>query len=73
MFLKQNVPIMRNVNYCIIIFFFFNIQSRNINNGVYRSGFATSQEAYDAAVKDVFNALDKVTHNINLLLFEIFY
>ncbi|XP_020611075.1 uncharacterized protein LOC110049612 [Orbicella faveolata] len=32
----------------------------NINNGVYRSGFATSQEAYDSAVKDVFNALDKV-------------
>lgn len=32
----------------------------NINNGVYRAGFATSQEAYDAAVRDVFNALDKV-------------
>ncbi|KAJ7362066.1 hypothetical protein OS493_013155 [Desmophyllum pertusum] len=27
---------------------------------VYRAGFATTQEAYDAAVKDVFNALDKV-------------
>ena len=33
---------------------------RNINNGVYRAGFATSQEAYDVAVRDVFNALDKV-------------
>lgn len=32
----------------------------NINNGVYRAGFATSQEAYDVAVRDVFNALDKV-------------
>ena len=31
-----------------------------INNGVYRSGFARSQEAYDTAVKDVFNGLDKV-------------
>lgn len=30
-----------------------------INNGVYRAGFATSQSAYDAAVKDVFNALEK--------------
>jgi len=31
-----------------------------INNGVYRSGFATSQEAYEKAVVEVFYALDKV-------------
>ncbi len=29
-----------------------------INNGVYRAGFATAQEAYDEAVVEVFNALD---------------
>lgn len=29
-----------------------------INNGVYRAGFADTQEAYDAAVEDVFDALD---------------
>jgi putative glutathione S-transferase len=32
----------------------------NINNGVYRSGFATTQEAYQKAVVEVFDALDKV-------------
>ncbi|WP_407333295.1 glutathione S-transferase family protein [Enterovibrio sp. 27052020O] len=30
----------------------------NINNGVYRAGFATTQAAYDEAVDDVFDALD---------------
>ncbi|PYB84178.1 MULTISPECIES: glutathione S-transferase family protein [Pseudomonas] len=29
-----------------------------VNNGVYRAGFATSQEAYEAAFDDVFNELD---------------
>jgi putative glutathione S-transferase len=33
---------------------------RDINNGVYRSGFATTQEAYDKAVREVFAALDRV-------------
>jgi len=30
-----------------------------INNGVYRAGFATSQDAYDDAVADVFDALER--------------
>lgn len=30
----------------------------NINNGVYRAGFSTTQEAYNEAVVDIFDALD---------------
>lgn len=32
----------------------------NINNGVYRAGFATTQQAYDKAVHDLFDALDEI-------------
>lgn len=32
---------------------------RDINNGVYKAGFATSQDAYQEAFEALFNALDK--------------
>ena len=32
----------------------------NINNGVYKAGFATTQDAYEGAYNALFNALDKV-------------
>jgi putative glutathione S-transferase len=36
----------------------------NINNGVYRAGFATTQDAYEEAVQDVFAALDKLEQRL---------
>ena len=32
----------------------------DVNNGVYKSGFATTQEAYEKAVTTLFSSLDKV-------------
>jgi glutathionyl-hydroquinone reductase len=32
----------------------------NVNNGVYRTGFATTQEAYEEAFRSVFAALDEI-------------
>ncbi|WGY47277.1 glutathione S-transferase family protein [Vibrio sp. ABG19] len=36
----------------------------NINNGVYRCGFATTQEAYEEAYDSLFAALDKVDSHL---------
>ncbi|KAK7277482.1 hypothetical protein RJT34_22495 [Clitoria ternatea] len=36
----------------------------NVNNGVYRCGFAQSQEAYDRAVDDLFCTLDKLEDHL---------
>ena len=36
----------------------------NINNGVYRAGFATTQEAYTEAFDDLFTALDKIERRL---------
>jgi putative glutathione S-transferase len=33
---------------------------QNVNNGVYRAGFATTQEAYAEAARDVFATLDEL-------------
>ncbi len=36
----------------------------NINNGVYRAGFATTQAAYDEAYLDIFNALENLEQRL---------
>jgi putative glutathione S-transferase len=36
----------------------------NVNNGVYKAGFATSQEAYSDAFKLVFDAFDKLEERL---------
>jgi glutathionyl-hydroquinone reductase len=36
----------------------------NINNGVYKAGFATTQEAYEEAVWNIFNTLDKLEQRL---------
>jgi putative glutathione S-transferase len=35
-----------------------------LNNGVYRAGFATTQEAYEEAFRDVFTALDELEQRL---------
>lgn len=37
----------------------------NVNNGVYRAGFATSQEAYEEAARDVFRTLDQLEERLS--------
>lgn len=37
-----------------------------LNNGVYRAGFAKDQAAYDAAVTEVFQALDRVEAHLSM-------
>jgi glutathionyl-hydroquinone reductase len=37
----------------------------NVNNGVYRAGFATSQAAYEEAAQGVFSALDRLEERLS--------
>ena len=37
----------------------------NINNGVYRAGFATTQEAYEEAARAIFTAFDEIEQRLS--------
>ncbi|CAI5476303.1 unnamed protein product [Closterium sp. Yama58-4] len=41
----------------------------NVNNGVYRCGFATSQTAYNKAVNDLFTTLDRIEAHLAMSRF----
>ena len=36
-----------------------------VNNGVYKSGFATTQSAYDRAQRDLYSALDMLERRLH--------
>ena len=38
---------------------------QTVNNGVYRAGFATTQEAYEEAATAVFAALDRIEQHLS--------
>ncbi|XWS47030.1 hypothetical protein CRYUN_Cryun14cG0118400 [Craigia yunnanensis] len=44
----------------------------NVNNGVYRCGFAKSQEAYDVAVNGLFSTLDRIDDHLGGSRFQRF-
>ncbi len=50
--LMQEIDAMIDANY------------ESVNNGVYKSGFARTQEAYDEAVTDLFTRLDELEHHL---------
>lgn len=37
---------------------------QNVNNGVYRAGFASTQSAYERAFRELFNALDQLDEHL---------
>ena len=37
----------------------------NINNGVYQAGFATTQQSYEQAVRNLFDALDQIEERLS--------
>ena len=37
----------------------------NVNNGVYRAGFATTQAAYEEAFRNVFSTLDEIERRLS--------
>ena len=42
-----------------------NLIQENINNGVYKCGFARNQKAYEKASKDLFSALNTIEESLN--------
>ena len=61
----------RVLHFFSIVEGFFSLS--DINNGVYKSGFATTQAAYEKAVKQLFASLDKVEEILSSNRFQYFF
>ena len=44
---------------------------RTVNNGVYRAGFASTQEAYESAAREVFETLDAIDRHLGTSAFLV--
>ena len=64
--LKANDKDLNPKNHQKKIFNWQNLIQENINNGVYKCGFARNQKAYDKASKDLFSTLNIIEESLKL-------
>ena len=63
--LNSNNIELNPIKYKMQIINWQNLIQENINNGVYKCGFARNQEAYEKASKDLFSALNTIEESLH--------